>query len=155
MPAKAGISSTSITFVDWARPMRNSVGMAKHVVIICGFVLSGCGDACENQIVSETKSPDSQYSAVIFQRDCGATTGFTTQVSILPLGENPERSGNVFVADDNHGAAQVGSWGGPWVSVKWRNSSHLQVTYAKGSRVFDQTENVGGVSVSFDTQASQ
>lgn len=85
----------------------------------------------------------------MFQRDCGATTGFTTQVSILPLGENPERSGNVFVADDNHGAAQVGSWGGPWVRVNWRDASHLQVTYAKGSRVFDQTESIGGVTVSF------
>lgn len=133
--------------------MRNSIGMARPIVIICGFLLSGCNDACQNQIVSETRSSDSQYSAVVFQRDCGATSAFTTQISILPPGEKPEGTGNVFVADDDHGTAPAGSWGGPWVSVKWLDSNHLQVTYAEGSRVFDQTENVGGVTVSFDTKS--
>lgn len=131
--------------------MRNSIGMARPIVIICGFLLSGCNDACQNQIVSETRSSDSQYSAVVFQRDCGATSAFTTQVSVLPFGEEPKQSGNVFVADDNHGAAQVGNWGGPWVSVKWRGANHLQVTYAKGARIFEKTEDVGDVTVSFAT----
>lgn len=140
---------TSITFVDWAQRMRNSIGMARPIVIICGFLLSGCSDACQNQIISESISPDHEKSVVLFQRDCGATSAFTTQISILPPGEKPEGTGNVFVADDNHGAAPAGSWGGPWVSVKWLDSNHLQVTYAKGSRVFDKTESIGGVTVSF------
>lgn len=123
--------------------------MKRFIVIFCCCLLSGCSDVCQNQIVSKVKSPDGLKAAVVFQRDCGATTGFTTQVSILPLGENPERSGNVFVADDNHGAAEIGSWGGPWVSVNWLDASHLQVTYAKGSRVFEKMDDVGEVTVSF------
>ena len=133
--------------------MGNVIGMAMLVIIYCCLLLSACGDVCQNQIISESTSPDHEKSVVLFQRDCGATSAFTTQISILPPGEKPEGTGNVFVADDDHGAAPAGSWGGPWVSVKWLDSNHLQVTYAKGSRVFDQTENVGGVTVSFDTKS--
>jgi hypothetical protein len=133
--------------------MGNVIGMARLVIIYCCLLLSACSDVCQNQIFSETASPDHEKSVVLFQRDCGATSAFTTQISILPPGEKPEGTGNVFVADDDHGAAPAGSWGGPWVSVKWLDSNHLQVTYAKGSRVFDQTENVGGVTVSFDTKS--
>lgn len=135
--------------------MGNVIGMARLVIIYCCLLLSACSDVCQNQIISETASPDGQNSAILFQRDCGATSGFTTQISILPPGERPERSGNVFVADDNHGEAQAGSWGGPWASMKWLDSNHLQVTYAKGSRVFDQTENVRGVTVSYDAKPSR
>ena len=133
--------------------MGKVIGMARLVIIYCCLLLSACSDVCQNQIISETASPDHKQSVVLFQRDCGATSAFTTQISILPPGEKPEGTGNVFVADDDHGTAPAGSWGGPWVSVKWLDSNHLQVTYAEGSRVFDQTENVGGVTVSFDTKS--
>ena len=43
---------------------------------------------CGNEIFQEASSPDNSYKAVVFQRDCGATTGFSTQVSIL--GTNDE-----------------------------------------------------------------
>jgi hypothetical protein len=135
--------------------MGNVIGMSRLVIIYCCLLLSACGDDCQNQIISESASPDGQNSAILFQRDCGATTGFTTQISILPQGERPERSGNVFVADDNNGAAQAGNWGGPWASMKWLDSSHLQVTYAKESRVFDETEHVRGVTVSYDAKPSR
>ena len=48
---------------------------------------------CGNDIYSETLSPDGELKAVIFQRDCGATTGFSTQVSILDTDETLENDG--------------------------------------------------------------
>jgi hypothetical protein len=39
-------------------------------------------------------SPDGRRDAVMFQRDCGATTGFSTQISILDTGGQPAGSGN-------------------------------------------------------------
>jgi len=80
--------------------------------------LDGAG-LCENEIVSRIDAPGGRRTAVLFQRACGATTGFTTQISILGPGEVPTGKGNVFIADDDHGAAAVGDWGGPWAGMAW------------------------------------
>ena len=42
---------------------------------------------CENKILSIHKSPNDQFAAVIFWRNCGATTDFNTQVSLIKNGE--------------------------------------------------------------------
>jgi hypothetical protein len=49
-------------------------------LLLLNFIFSG---ACGNQLYQEVLSPDNKYKAVVFQRDCGATTGFSTRVSIL------------------------------------------------------------------------
>jgi len=85
----------------------------------------------------------------MFQRDCGATTGFSTQVSILNAGEPLSGPGNVFRADDNHGAARAGGWGGPWAEIKWLSPSHLLVRYAARSRLFKESEHVSGVKIMY------
>jgi hypothetical protein len=60
--------------------------------------LNLAGD-CGNDLVKEVRSPDGQMNAVVFQRDCGATTGFSTQVSLLSSNKSlPNESGNLFVA---------------------------------------------------------
>jgi hypothetical protein len=38
---------------------------------------------CGNYVVAEKISPDGRRKVVVFQRDCGATTGFSTQVSLF------------------------------------------------------------------------
>jgi len=61
------------------------------------FYLSA-DDMCGNGIHAEVHSPDHRYKAIVFQRDCGATTGFSTQVSILKIdAELQNDSGNIFV----------------------------------------------------------
>lgn len=58
------------------------------------FIFSGM---CGNYIHSQTASLDKKYEAVIFQRDCGATTGFSTQISIIKFGSELENDpGNIF-----------------------------------------------------------
>ncbi|WP_333607767.1 DUF5412 family protein [Arsukibacterium sp.] len=53
---------------------------------------------CGNYIHTEVGSPDNRYKAVIFQRDCGATTDFSTQISIVKKNtELKNNSGNIFV----------------------------------------------------------
>ncbi|HEY0281498.1 MAG TPA: hypothetical protein VGC27_02615 [Rhizomicrobium sp.] len=55
---------------------------------------------CENTVVKSVVSPDGRHKAVLFQRNCGATTGFSSQVSIIPASLwLPDHSGNAFVAD--------------------------------------------------------
>jgi hypothetical protein len=107
-------------------------------------ILGGCSDICGNTVVSRVLAPDEQHEAVLFQRDCGATTGFTTRISILDPDRDVSGAGNTFRADADHGAAETGAWGGPWADSKWLSSEHLLVRYAAKSRLFAHGEDVSG-----------
>jgi hypothetical protein len=119
----------------------------------CGFALivlllaCGCGDTCENEVIESLPSPDKTKQAIMFNRVCGATAGFSTQISIVSVGMSPTGSGNVFVADDNHGLAVTGSWGGPWAEFVWASNQELEVRYATQSRIFLQRREYDGVAV--------
>lgn len=119
--------------------------------LTCAAVfMSGCSDLCSNQAVRRVDSPDGRHSAILLERDCGATTSFSTQISVAQVGEQPSGRGNVFIADDNHGAAVTGHWGGPWAEVKWLAPNHILVRYAAKSRIFRQTEKIDGIVVSYE-----
>lgn len=56
--------------------------------------------SCRNDIHKEYLSPDGKLKAVVFQRHCGATTGYSTQISIIPaLDSLRNEMGNVFMVD--------------------------------------------------------
>jgi hypothetical protein len=121
--------------------------------ILC-LLSSGCSDTCENSVAAKATSPDRQRDAVIFQRDCGATTGYSTHISVLGSGTAPNGGGNAFRADDNHGTAVVGEWQGPWADMRWIAPDRLLIRYASKSRIFDQQSKVDGVEIDYQ-QASR
>ena len=86
----------------------------------------------------------------MFQRDCGATTGFSTQVSVIEPDDQLLSTGSVYRADDDHGAAEVGSWGGPWATIEWLAPNHLRIRYARKSRIFEQKSEQSGVKISYE-----
>ena len=63
------------------------LGICAAFIVLLAFAIYGLSELgenlCGNEIIEEIKSPDNKYKLVIFQRDCGATTGFSTQISIL------------------------------------------------------------------------
>lgn len=123
---------------------------ARIISVLCVVgVIAGCSDGCNDKSVTELKSPDSTYVATLFQRDCGATTGFSTQISILKAEESLSGGGNTFVADDNHGAAADGRWGGPLATMRWTGTRKLAIHYAAGSRLFLRRAEVSGVAISY------
>ena len=125
-------------------------GMRAYLAVLIAVATSGCSDACQNAVASSGISPDGTLAAVMFQRDCGATTGFTTQISILRPSEKPKGSGNAFIADDDHGAARVGTWEGPWAEAKWLTPDHLLIRYAAKSRLFKRSDSVSGVKITYE-----
>lgn len=137
--------------VDMVQVRRLPLGMQKSLMTFVGLLfLAGCSDSCATTPVKTLKAPDGLHTAVIFQRDCGATTDFSTHISILKDGYGLSRSGNAFVADADHGAAITGDWGGPWVDIEWVASDHLVVRYAENSRIFEQDNQVSGIRISYD-----
>ena len=127
------------------------------MAIVAG-VSAGCGkvDPCGNEVISRTSSPSGEQQVIVFQRDCGATTGFSTQVSVLPSTEiflerptvwAATDSGNVLVIDSDRGAAPAGPGGGPAVAVKWRDDHTLLLAYHPRARAASAANEVGQVRV--------
>ena len=124
---------------------------------------SACSDRslCTNTIQAQSSAPDGLHHAVVFQRDCGATTGFSTQVSVLggngpTLGANlPTDPGNAFIADTDHGAAPSAEWGGPSVELSWPTAQRLVIRHHPSARLFTEPSIVSGVVVVYEKSASQ
>lgn len=92
--------------------------------------------ACGNELISTTVSPDGNYEAHIFVRDCGATTGYSYQLSILKDGkEVKNRSGNTFVSDGEF-------------TVEWIDDRLIKVNYGH-LRTYQIHKQIGLVSVEF------
>lgn len=126
------------------------VATPKPAVAVAALIsLSACGDPCNHTVVTRTVAPDGRRSAVMFQRDCGATTGFSTQISIVEPGAASSGAGNVFRADDDHGAASAGTWGGSWAEMQWLAPNHPLIRYAERSRIFAQESEMPGVHISY------
>lgn len=95
----------ALLMFSWVRILLIVTAIAGVVYIlpfIWFFLLIALGpDLCANQIYQEVYSADRTLKAVVFQRDCGATTGFSTQVSVLPAGETlgNDVSGNLYIAN--------------------------------------------------------
>ncbi len=62
----------------------------------------------------------------------------------------PNESGNVFSADDNHGAVPTSAAGGPEVQVRWASGRALVITHPVGARVFTHQDAVAGVAVAYE-----
>jgi hypothetical protein len=105
---------------------------------------------CGVEIVDIVPSPDRQQQVVIYQYDCGATTDFSTQVTLNPLlASRPIGGGNIWSADADHYAAPRAKWGGPDVRIEWTSSTTLRLLHHPRARVFRAERRVGGVSIAY------
>lgn len=109
----------------------------------CSKLIGGVADMCGNEVLKSVASPDGTVKAIVFQRDCGATTGFSTQVSVIANGETlPNDGGNIFDADCNNVAAPRGPGGGPAVAVQWTGPRELLLRYHPAARVFARKSQI-------------
>ncbi|HEY8219873.1 MAG TPA: hypothetical protein VIF86_07210 [Methylobacter sp.] len=131
------------------------VGIVASVLLfVCAIILfvRSLPDMCGNEIFAESASPNRKMKAVAFQRDCGATTDFSTQVSILPIDAVLENEGgNTFSADTNHGAEPSGADGGPEIRLHWLSDARLQIQRHPSTRIFRSKTTIKGVKVEYVT----
>jgi len=75
---------------------------------------------CGQTLIKEKVSPDGEFKAVAFFTDCGATTPYTANVSVLKASEElPDGKGNVF----------RGKYGVPYVDVYWAADTELIIVH--------------------------
>ena len=120
----------------------------KRVLLLAGLAFSiSCSD-CENRVTSETVSPNSEKRAVVFSRECGATTGFNQQVSIIGAKARlPDAAGNVFICDANHDNEKKLS-----LDVVWKSPTDVQISYPAQARIFKKKLDFDGVHVVYAPQ---
>jgi len=109
-------------------------------------------ELCGNSVVSEQVSPDGKRKLVVFSRDCGATTDFSTHASLLDVSDAlPNEAGNVFAADRDHGSAPAGAGGGPRVNARWLGNNRLVLVHHAGVRVFNAMRSLDGIEIEYDS----
>jgi hypothetical protein len=113
------------------------------VLSICGLLFWSAGNLlCGSELFQEAYSPNGKYKVIVFQRDCGATTGFSTHISIIKS-STPLRNqhGNVFQADGYPG----------WFSKKitWEDDQHVIIEH-NGKPIPDVLKNkYGNIDVQY------
>ena len=95
------------------------------------------GDMCGNEIVQKLPSPNGDKVAYIFQRDCGATTGTSYQLSLLDSDEEfPNKGGNTFVSDNQF-------------QINWVTNDKLRVNYMKSSETYEMVKSVDWTKIEY------
>ena len=101
---------------------------------------------CANESIQIVHSPSKQKRAVIFSRNCGATTGYNTQISIVDATENLANTpGNVFVSDSAQDYAKRNE-----AIVRWKADDELVINYGASARVFKSLEAAAGVKIIYE-----
>jgi hypothetical protein len=114
-------------------------------VIAMALCFLAC-DPCENTILYEVSAPGSARAAIIFERSCGAITGFSTHVSIVNMpGKLRDAAGNVFTADSDHGLIERMT-----VTVRWIAADRVVIQYPAQARVFKRESQANGVFVGYE-----
>jgi hypothetical protein len=112
-------------------------------------------DMCGTTVTDQVASPSGQLKAVVFQIDCGATTGFNTQVAIVPGSRDISGKDAIpksfFAADGNHGKAPEGKVHGPEVRLHWLSDSSLEIQHHELARVIRAEQSSKGVAVAYRT----
>src|SRR6476661_7598321 len=105
------------------------------ITILLGTLSSCMPDPCVNEQIGETVAPNGTIKAVTFRRDCGATTKYSVQVSILPTKKPlPNEGGTVFVAS-----------GEPSIVVRWVGDRHLSISGGGSSSAFKAEKSFGDI----------
>jgi hypothetical protein len=147
---------TSNQTKKWLRIIGCFVAIGLLIIIgLFYWFTRGLGDLCGNSELSTTKIPGTDYKVVVFQRDCGATTGFSTQASIIKAAEKLNNDGgNIFSADDNHGEAPAGPGGGPDVMVKVLPPHTIEISHHPNARIFRAESSFRGIHISYSIAAT-
>ena len=89
----------------------------------------------------------------MFQRACGATTGLSTQASVLPFSKSLlNNDGNLYISNTDL-AVLHGGRDGPNLEVTWTSNRSVVLTHHPKTRVFkaEAEAEVYGVQVSYVT----
>lgn len=111
-------------------------------LLLCGVfsllvTTGGCSRLCETETLQRLTSPDGQLDAVVFTRNCGATTDYETAVALRGPGDGPPstRRNDVF---------RVRGYAPP--EVEWSGDT-LVIMHGPGARIEAQRGSSHGKTI--------
>lgn len=125
--------------------------MKKFLQVVLIILLVGCLVSCDfgvkNILIDEKMSPNGENKIVVFQRDAGATTGFSIQVSVLKSNKNLKNSdkGNIFVIAGNKTDFESGKL----FDISWVDEKTLNITLHSDKKVYKQVEKLENISIQY------
>ncbi len=122
-------------------------------LVILGLVLASCADdLCGNDLIYSVSNYNGSKEALVFVRNCGATTDYSIHVSILSLDDGiPRESGNTFIADSDHGKAPTAERNALQLKIEWTARETVTIIHSSDARVFKSETSVGDVSVVYQS----
>jgi hypothetical protein len=123
--------------------------MAGVVCVVFGaaaYILFGAYDEivtglCGTTICHVILAPGGKASAVTFERDCGATTSFSTQISIVP-------SGAVFSAEKYPALFAVR--GNRDIIPHWHGENEITIDVPRSEEVYRSESHSNGVTIDYE-----
>lgn len=137
------------------QPHREVSLFLKGFVFTLLLVLGGCDSLCHDTVVSKRPGPDGHYLAVVFYRDCGATTPFTTEISIVRSDGNAvsgSHAGNIFSMTDPPDRQETLSRNGVIeVRLKWISPRRLAIATPRRAVVGKRLNRFGDIKIDYST----
>lgn len=117
------------------------------VIITFPLMLIGCDTECSNDIIKTRISPDGKYKAIAYIRDCGATTDFSPQVSLIlkkyKLKEN--NLGNIFVGDHSK-----------FIDIYWKSKNTLVIVHnCEIEYIFKSEKSKFGINIEYEMKTKR
>lgn len=110
---------------------------------------------CAQTIIEQVPSPSGKLKAIVYQIDCGATTGFNSHVSIVRsndvVSSEAELPKSFFAIDSNHGQAPEGTDHSPEVRLTWWSDEHLEIQHHDQARVIRAETSADAVRIGYST----
>lgn len=95
---------------------------------------------CANAPLASVQSSDGKHAAVLFERNCGATTAASIHLAIVPVGEMPNGKGNALTFSKM--TADIRSY-----QLHWSDGGHVHVSLPKGTEIYFRKRNVGAATI--------
>ena len=115
-----------------------SIGVVVLGIVGVGYYLFS--NMCVNTIVASSGSPDGRWKVVLFERNCGATTGFSSQISLIDASnELKNKSGNIYISEGRPEG----------YSLNWKSDNSVEITGARGKNYIKEAE-LNGVHFTYE-----
>ena len=133
---------------------------AQYIIAVIGlgwfaltlYLLPWESIACNYDVVNEVISPDGQMKVVTFVRKPWLETDFSTQASLIRVGEGvPRDLGNIFQAWPT-GHPDLGLHGELKLGVNWESNRDLIVTYDNSAGVGFAVCNYDRIRIQYKQQ---
>lgn len=124
-------------------------GIVLLIIVLFGALFFLLEPGCGNVIRETIFSPDQTHKIILYTRDCGATSGFSTHIALANADEDIDDATVIFVADDDHGKANSHPIYPELIDIRarWVRNDLLELSYDKNARLFKEKARADRITI--------